>query len=206
MSVKERHSSISFSEGEDALEVDVFPDDSGQDIKLISGKYGNTKITLSPEELAGLPMIIKGANGSLSERIKYKISGHVNANNEVEIFVTQLATTLVQFKLMGRIFPQTKDLRLTCENINYATLHKLSKRAENDPKMKAWLSPLIKFYNQWKFALAPDSTLDLMEGRLDDLETEISMLKRENLTLKEDVEHLREEVRRLFRSEKYAGK
>jgi hypothetical protein len=195
MSVKEGHSSISFCEGEDPLEVDIFPTDSGQDIKLIAGKYGNTKVTLSPEELVELPMIIKGAQGTLSERLRYKISGQVNANNEVEIFVTQLATTLVQFKLMGRIFPQTKDLRLTCENINYATLRRLSKRAEHDPKMKAWLSPLIKFYNHWKFALSENGALDLVDARVGDLEDEVSRLKRENEGLKEELDSIRRDLK-----------
>ena len=194
MSIRESHSSVSVSDEEDPIEVSVVPTEDGHEIQAVRGRMGNLKVDLDSTELAALPFLIKGASGSLAEKIKFRSNGHTNKEGEVEVFLTGLTTTLVQFKLMGRVFPKTSDLKLTTESLNYSTLKRLAKIAKHDHRMQSWLSEILKFWNNYKFMLSVDSSLDLTNSMIDLLRQENKRIKQELLALKEEQTLLRSEI------------
>jgi len=194
MSIRESHSSVSVSDEEDPIEVSVVPTEDGHEIQAVRGRMGNLKVDLDSTELAALPFLIKGASGSLAEKIKFRINGHTNKEGEVEVFLTGLTTTLVQFKLMGRVFPKTSDLKLTTESLNYSTLKRLAKIAKHDHRMQSWLSEILKFWNNYKFMLSVDSSLDLTNSMIDLLRQENKRIKQELLAVKEEQTLLRSEI------------
>jgi hypothetical protein len=193
MSISFTRTSVSLDDLGDELTVEIYPHPGGKDIAEIDGKYGNMKCTLKESELATLPLILKGSGGHLADKIRTNISGHVDANGNFQIFVSSLATTLVQFKLMGKVFPES-GLHLnkfTPEILNYACLKKLSKLANGNKRMSAWVEKMVKFWNQWKFMFQEIDGKHAVRSLLEKQAEDISAIKR-NL---EDIESAVKTVR-----------
>lgn len=178
MAICQSRSCISISDEKDELEVEIDPDSSGQDISNINGRYGNYKCHLTDDELKKIPSIIKGVGAHLSDKIKLNLKGNVDENGKFTIFVTGLASTLVQVKLTGKVFPGVKLDDISPESINYHSLAYLSKIARGDKKMEQWVSKMLQFWNSWQFMFRDLDEVDRLKIEVETLKEKNSLLEK----------------------------
>ena len=175
-------------EGEkDEITVSIYPDNTGKNISTIDGKYRNIICTIGEKELKKLPRLLRGSGMHLSDKIKTNISGKINPDGNFTIFINSLATTLVEFKLVGKIFPETGITKISPRIFSYETLNSLSKLAKDNEKLAKWIEKIIGFWNQWKFMFKDLDKKDYLEDIIDEQEKQIMILKGEIDQMKKDI-------------------
>jgi hypothetical protein len=183
--------SVAFEGEKEGLTVAIYPDESGKNIANIDGKYRDITCTIGEKELKKIPRMLKGAGVHLSDKIKTNISGKINPDGNFTIFINSLATTLVEFKLVGKIFPESGITKISPRIFNYETLNNLSKLAQDNEKLAKWIEKIIKFWNQWKFMFKDLDKKDYLEDLVDEQAKQIESLKREMESMKRDIAALK---------------
>jgi hypothetical protein len=183
--------SVTLDGDKEEISISIYPDDIGKNISNIDGKYRNMLCNIGEKELRKLPLMLKGTGIHLSDKIKSSISGKINADGNFTIFVSSLATTLVEFKLIGKIFPETGIKRITPRIFNYKILNNLSKLAEGNNKLGKWIDKIVGFWNQWKFMFRDLNKKDYLEDLVDEQNKQIAELKRDMCTLQNEIEELK---------------
>jgi hypothetical protein len=183
--------SVALDGDKDELTVSIYPDNTGKNIATIDGKYRNITCSIGEKELKRLPMMLKGSGAHLSDKIKTNISGRINPDGNFTIFVNSLATTLVEFKLVGKIFPETGITKISPRIFNYKTLNDLSKLAKDNEKLAKWIEKITSFWNKWKFMFKDIDKKDYLEEVVENQATEIMELKRAVLILRSEIEQLK---------------
>lgn len=183
--------SVALDGDKEELTVSIYPDNTGKNIATIDGKYRNITCSIGEKELKRLPMMLKGVGAHLSDKVKTNISGKINPDGRFTIFINHLATTLVEFKLVGKIFPETGITKISPRIFNYKTLNNLSKLAKDNEKLAKWIEKITAFWNQWKFMFKDIDKKDYLEDLIESQATEIAELKRGLIVLQTEIVELR---------------
>src|SRR6516162_7939648 len=107
------------------ITIEISPTSNKKDIERIVGQFAGHNCQLNKEEVDRLVDYIKGIKGNLTDKVSFHVKGSVDPKGQFQVFVTGLATTMVQFKLMGEVFPG-ESLPFTPNMMDERTFRKLA--------------------------------------------------------------------------------
>jgi hypothetical protein len=132
---------------------------------------------VTADELYRLPLSIKGLDVSLVDRAKYKIKTRGRGDN-VDVFINGYASTIVQFKLWGKLFKDSPCpiTEIKPEMFSAAIFAEVQKQAAKNSTMNKWTAPMIQFWDKWKFMFEQECSC---ADRVDQLEAKLNLANQE---------------------------
>lgn len=153
------------TEKDDEIDVEIYPDADKKNIARINGNYQSFQCMLDEGELERLPFKLQGTGGSLSDRMKFHLKGEVDRNGQFNLFVVGLATTMVQFKLWGKVFPGVKcpAKEITPDVFREEIFRKLGRlKNSSTPGLQEWVTGMTNFWDKWSGIFQMDLQKDLI--------------------------------------------
>lgn len=166
------------------ITIEISPTSTRKDIEKIMGKFGKHSCQLNKDELDKLVQHIKGMKGSLSDKINFHVKGSVNPKGQFQLFVTGLATTAVQFKLWGKVFPN-EPIASWPFMMDNKIFKQLGKYKTDNLLLKNWISKMIGFWNGYSH---------MFDNENEDLKVEVRELRNQVLEMRREIGALRKEI------------
>lgn len=166
------------------LEIEILPNSNGENISEIIGKIGDKECKVGQEELYGIPLVIDGTGASLSERVKCHLKGNLNPKGEFNLFLTGMCTTLVQFKISGKLFgddllKEVPGAKISPQIFSKAIFKKIAKHQTTNPELKVYISKMVNFWNNYHhFFHNRDIELEILRNEIIDLRRELDAIKK----------------------------
>ena len=195
------------------IDIEVYPGKDQTNIARINGSYQGFQCMVDQDELHGLPMRLAGIGGNLADKLSFHLKGQVDKKGKFNVFVTGLATTMVQFKLWGNLFP---GVERPVDNINPEifrdeVFRRLKRYQKSDvPGLREWVTGMTTFWDKWHGVFQLDLQTDLIrrlndlrndfQDQIDKQQEQIIALRKENIDLRQETSDLRLQVRQTAQS------